>query len=405
MAEPQVQRDTEYYFAFRTFKVGDAVFRVPRHLFLMPNAKIEPVPKSDGTGDDLVQLGDEIKKDDFLQLLRAVYPREYNNPETLSQNQWQAVLRLSKIFGMDDVSQKAARNLKDIFFAGDPVDGLICAKENKLDDWIAPLINKIVQKKKELTEEELEKVGVPLAMKIAWALGKAGAPMGELAGSDSASPPPSASSPGGKKGKVFDIEPWLRLALAEIQSITSPSGPSRSVKPSRHSMFLTALKKYASGRGHIVPRAEAPFPQLPNASVQPVPLGTDNEGDMVVFGNDIKKDEFLQFLRAVYPRHYNTPEVLTTDQWQAVFRLSQTFGMNDLRTRAANELKEVFFSGDPVEGLLCAKDNGLEDWIFPLIDKLIEADRDPTDGEWENLGPVLGRRIAGAQGAAGSNRV
>ncbi|KAJ3573848.1 hypothetical protein NP233_g2180 [Leucocoprinus birnbaumii] len=392
MAEPQVQRDTEYYFAFRTFKVGDAVFRVPRHLFLMPNAKIEPVPKSDGTGDDLVQLGDEIKKDDFLQLLRAVYPREYNNPETLSQSQWQAVLRLSKIFGMDDVSQKAARNLKDIFFAGDPVDGLTCAKENKLDDWIAPLINKIVQKKRELTEEELEKVGVPLAMKIAWALGKAGTPMRESAESDSASPPsPSRGKEGSAITRVFESSVDCGANL--LNYATSPRRD-----PEYYFSFRTFQVEDTLFR---VPKH---LFLLPNASVQPVPLGTDNEDDMVVFGSDIKKDEFLQFLRAVYPRHYNTPEVLTTDQWQAVFRLSRTFGMDDLRTRAANELKEVFFSGDPMEGLLCAKDNGLEDWISPLIAKLIEADRDPTD-EWEQLGPVLGRRIARAQGAAGSNRV
>lgn len=53
----------------------DAVFRVPRHLFLMPNAQIEPVPQGGDTGDDLVKFGEEVKKDDFLQLLRAIYPR------------------------------------------------------------------------------------------------------------------------------------------------------------------------------------------------------------------------------------------------------------------------------------------------------------------------------------------
>jgi len=41
----------------------------------MPNAKIEPVPQGDNTGDDLVELGEDVKKDDFLQLLRVIYPR------------------------------------------------------------------------------------------------------------------------------------------------------------------------------------------------------------------------------------------------------------------------------------------------------------------------------------------
>jgi len=45
----------------------------------MSNAKIEPVPQGDDTGDDLVELGEEVKRDDFLQLLRAVYPRCVND--------------------------------------------------------------------------------------------------------------------------------------------------------------------------------------------------------------------------------------------------------------------------------------------------------------------------------------
>jgi hypothetical protein len=43
----------------------------------MPNADLKPVRQGTGTDndDDLVVLGEDIKKNDFLQLLRAVYPR------------------------------------------------------------------------------------------------------------------------------------------------------------------------------------------------------------------------------------------------------------------------------------------------------------------------------------------
>lgn len=90
----ETQRDPNFYFSFRTFqvcgryaltlddmhskfwfKVEDTLFRVPRHLFLMPKADIKPVRQGTDNEDDLVVLGEEIKKDDFLQLLRAVYPR------------------------------------------------------------------------------------------------------------------------------------------------------------------------------------------------------------------------------------------------------------------------------------------------------------------------------------------
>jgi hypothetical protein len=41
---------------------------------------------------------------------------------------------------------------------------------------------------------------------------------------------------------------------------------------------------------------------MPNADINPVQQGTDNDDDLVVLNKDIKKDDFLQLLRAVYPR-------------------------------------------------------------------------------------------------------
>jgi len=200
MTETQPQRDPDFYFSFRTFQVEDTLFRVPRHLFLMPGASLQPVRQGTDNDDDLVVLGANIKKNDFLQLVRAIYPKQYNTPEKLSPDEWLAVLKLSEAFKLDDVRQKAARNLKEKFFAGDPVKALLCAKENALDDWIDPLIKKIVDTKRSLTPEELTNVGIPLAMKIAWAQGAAGSPIPETPTTPievSASP----SVGGGKKKK------------------------------------------------------------------------------------------------------------------------------------------------------------------------------------------------------------
>lgn len=109
------------------------------------------------------------------------------------------VLKLSETFGLDDVRRKAARNLRDKFFAGDPIKALLCAKENALDDWIEPLIKKIVDEKRNLSEEELESVGISLAMKIAYARGAAGSPIQEVAGPFSNLGLPTGG--GKKKGK------------------------------------------------------------------------------------------------------------------------------------------------------------------------------------------------------------
>jgi len=197
MAEVQTQRDPVYYFSFRTFQVEDTLFRVPKHLFPIRNANLQPKPQGTDNGDDLVVLGPDIRKNDFLQLLRAVYPRHYNTPETLSSDEWQAVLALSETLGLDDVRQNAARNLKDIIFAGDPFEALLCAQKNHLDEWITPLIDIIVKTERNLSDEELAKVGMSMAIKIAWAQGKAGSPIQETSGSPSVNLP----NKGKKKGK------------------------------------------------------------------------------------------------------------------------------------------------------------------------------------------------------------
>lgn len=74
---------------------------------------------------------------------------------------------------MEDVRAKAASNLKDSFFAGDPVVALLCAKENGLDDWIAPLIKGIVEENRALSRDVLNGIGVDLVMKIGRAQGMA----------------------------------------------------------------------------------------------------------------------------------------------------------------------------------------------------------------------------------------
>jgi hypothetical protein len=160
----------------------------------MPNADINPVRQGTDNDDDMVVHTQQRHKERRLLAVAAgglsqvgqqsspyqstcIYSmmsfRHYNTPEELSSNHWQSVLRLSKIFRLDDVRQNAAKNLKDIFFAGDLFEALLCAKENNLDDWIEPLVKKFGSQRRDLSEEELENFGTKIATKVAWAQGAA----------------------------------------------------------------------------------------------------------------------------------------------------------------------------------------------------------------------------------------
>ncbi len=82
---------------------------------------------------------------------------------------------MSETLGLDDVHQKAIRNLKDMFFAGDPVEALLCAQKYHLDEWVAPLIDIIVKTKREISDEAYAKLGTPMSLKIIYAQGAADA--------------------------------------------------------------------------------------------------------------------------------------------------------------------------------------------------------------------------------------
>ena len=168
----------------------------------------------------------------------SIWFRKYSNPEILTTAQWQTVLKLSENFGMDDIRQKAVRNLKD-FFAKDPIDALICARQNGLDEWTEPLIEKIVEMRREPTKDELEKVGTPLAIKIAWALGAAGTPMSL----DSPGNGPSRKRGKAKKKGQPSLPMWMcsrnRIRYCKLFVFRSKSACHRSSQSLVGSVYST----------------------------------------------------------------------------------------------------------------------------------------------------------------------
>jgi len=137
---------------------------------------------------------------------------------------------------MDDIRRKAVRNLKDFFFAKDPIDALICARQNRLDDWTEPLIEKIVEMRRELTQDELKKVGTPTAYKIAWALGAAGIPMSL----DSPSAPMPFNLPGTPMPFNFSGTP-MSLGLPIKSSSKKKKKGKKEGPPSLPVMKLSTL--------------------------------------------------------------------------------------------------------------------------------------------------------------------
>ncbi|KAJ3727799.1 hypothetical protein C8R42DRAFT_572675, partial [Lentinula raphanica] len=108
-----------------------------------------------------------ISRDDFRQLLRVLcFPRNFKSePEVLSFPQWEAVLRLSKKWGMNEVKTHAISTVEKLPNV-DPVDKIVLARTYDIHSWLAPAFNDILQRSRSLTEGDVEKLGVPTAVRL-----------------------------------------------------------------------------------------------------------------------------------------------------------------------------------------------------------------------------------------------
>ncbi|KAJ3762259.1 hypothetical protein EV360DRAFT_79487 [Lentinula raphanica] len=87
-------------------------------------------------------------------------------PETLSFSQWEAVFRLAKRWEMEEVKTHALSALEKNLHDVDPVDKVILARTYDIRSWLAPSFNEILQRSRSLTESDVEKLGVPTAVRL-----------------------------------------------------------------------------------------------------------------------------------------------------------------------------------------------------------------------------------------------
>ncbi|KAI6113531.1 hypothetical protein EV401DRAFT_1982808 [Pisolithus croceorrhizus] len=135
-------KDDEFYMTFVTLQVEDCLFRVPRqtleaqspvfrNMFSMPPP---PDVEVEGLSDEHpIVLPEPVKARDFKRLLKVLLPTGVFSPRLPKgdHDAWISVLKLSRMWEMEEPYSLALRNLKY-------PTGWKSALEHEITDWIVP---------------------------------------------------------------------------------------------------------------------------------------------------------------------------------------------------------------------------------------------------------------------------
>ncbi|KAF8627758.1 hypothetical protein AX17_006124 [Amanita inopinata Kibby_2008] len=165
----------EDHFVDIVFNVEDELFKAPKHLFIeqseiFRNMFDTPVPEGaplpDGSTDARPLVLEGVRSVDFMLLLVCLYPPGIDGkaPE-MTLEQWQAVLSLATRYEMTRVKALALEHMTPLL-VDLPALQVHLAKKYRADVWLVPGFNKLAQRAETLSEEEVELIGLPDALKL-----------------------------------------------------------------------------------------------------------------------------------------------------------------------------------------------------------------------------------------------
>ncbi|KIM58140.1 hypothetical protein SCLCIDRAFT_1218881 [Scleroderma citrinum Foug A] len=143
------------------FQQESTVFR---DMFSMPQGSQNMV---EGLSDDKPIRLDGVAKNDFEQLLKALFRRQYGSVPGLprSVDEWASVLKLSTKWEFKVLRQAAIDAL--IALRIGPVDRIVFAEQYDIKQWMTPALNELAKRLQPLGLEEGTRLGLETALKLA----------------------------------------------------------------------------------------------------------------------------------------------------------------------------------------------------------------------------------------------
>lgn len=171
-------KDDEFYMTFVTFRVRDCLFRVPRQtleaqspvfkdMFLFPPPPDEEV---EGSSDERpIALPEDVEVEDFRRLLKVLLPTSFYGPRLPKNdhNGWISVLKLSRMWQMEELHCLALKNLKYPAGWKSATEKLALALKHEINAWLVPGINELARRPEPISVEDTQVLGLETALKVA----------------------------------------------------------------------------------------------------------------------------------------------------------------------------------------------------------------------------------------------
>ncbi|KAI6037099.1 hypothetical protein BKA83DRAFT_4171785 [Pisolithus microcarpus] len=121
----------------------------------------------EGTSDESPIRIDRISKDDFEQLLKALFHRKYGSQLDLPHGieQWTSVLKLSTTWNFERLRQAAIDALIESGIGA--VDRIVLSQRYYIKNWLLPALNELARRPEPITLEEAKRMGIDIALKLA----------------------------------------------------------------------------------------------------------------------------------------------------------------------------------------------------------------------------------------------
>ncbi|KAF9239120.1 hypothetical protein BU15DRAFT_62137 [Melanogaster broomeanus] len=163
-----------FYMTTVTFLVEDCLFRVPREpfesqspvfrdMFLLP---VGEEGEEEGLNDSKPIRLEGVKLGDFEQLMKALFPGSLGQGQLPDGSaQWTSVLELATLWEFGVIRKKAIEALEALPIT--PVDRIALATQYDIEDWMIPSINAMAQRPEPIGVEDVQRLGLDVALKIA----------------------------------------------------------------------------------------------------------------------------------------------------------------------------------------------------------------------------------------------
>ncbi|KAG6908822.1 hypothetical protein DXG01_003175 [Tephrocybe rancida] len=167
-AVEEAEPDPQYHMEMVVFKVEDALYRVPTHLFRSETTFFDGILDAPSHGSSEKNLVcDDVAKADFRALLKFLYPITFTLVRTLSDSEWISVLKVSTKWSMLEIRHLAIEHLSSAPLA--LVDRIVLAKECFILSWLRSAYLTLMDAKSELSHYDIvtmEKLGLESSFKL-----------------------------------------------------------------------------------------------------------------------------------------------------------------------------------------------------------------------------------------------